>query len=202
MSPLADSSRMASHSNQSTTRRCTSGSGSRRRSGRGGKSPAGPPTPGSLGPLMPLQPHQEAGGQHHTDRMPMEPRPQPPLILVPAQQTLGLLVILLHPVPPVRVLDHLSQRRVRPEVAPVILRLPGLTTARPLPDQPAQPASAVGPYPPASQGHESAAQPAVAALPPTHSPPGRTRHTGQERIGPLGRRGAARGHGEIGADGG
>src|SRR5512135_84118 len=122
MSPLSESSRMAAHPSQSTTRRCTSGNGSRRRSGRGGKSPAGSTPPGCLLPLTPLQPHQEAGGQHHTDRMPMEPRPQPPLILVPAQQTLGLLVISLHPVPPVRVLDHLIQCCVRPEVAPVILR--------------------------------------------------------------------------------
>ena len=201
MSPLAESCRIASHPSQSTTRRCPSGSGILRRSGRGGKSPAGPPTPGSLVPLLPLPPHQEAGGQHYTDRMPMEPRPQPARVLIPAQQPLGLLVVLLHPVPPVRVLNHRCQRRVRPEVAPVILLLPGLTTSRPLPDQPAEPAPAPRRHPPAAHRREPAPQPAGAPLTPAHGPPGRTRPAGQQRFGPLRRGGAGRRQGEVSVDG-
>src|SRR5512135_2953714 len=128
MNSSAANSRIASRRSQSITWRCTSGSGTRRRSGRGGKRPAGTTTPAPLRPLMPLLPDQGAVGPHHTDRMPMKPRPQPALVLVPAQQALGLLVVPLHPVPPVRVLDHRRQRHLRPEVTPVILRLPGLTT--------------------------------------------------------------------------
>src|SRR5512142_1937431 len=106
MNSSAPTSRIASRHSQSITWRCTSGSETRRRSGRGGKRPACPSTPAPLLSLLPLLSDQEAVGQHHTDRMPMESRPQPPLVLVPTQQTLGLLVVSLHPVPPVRVLHH------------------------------------------------------------------------------------------------
>src|SRR5512138_913882 len=140
MNSLVPDSRIASRHSQSTTRRCTSGSDTRRRSGRGGKRQAWSTTPALLLPLLPLLSDQEAVNPHHTDRMPMESGPQPPLVLVPAQQALGLLVVPLHPVPPVRVLDHRRQRLLRPEVTPVILRLPGLTAPRSLPDQPAEPA--------------------------------------------------------------
>src|SRR5512142_146363 len=132
MNSSAPNSRIASRHSQSITWRCTSGSDRRRRSGRGGKRPACPTTPARLLPLLPLLSDQEGVGQHHTDGMPMEPRPQTALVLVPAQQALGLLVVPLHPVPPVRVLDHPRQRLLRPEVTPVILRLPGLTTPRSL----------------------------------------------------------------------
>jgi hypothetical protein len=90
MNSLAANSRIASRRSQSITRRCTSGSDTRWRSGRGGKRPTGPTTPAPILALMPLLPDQEAVGQHHTDRMPMEPRPQPALVLVPPQQPLGL----------------------------------------------------------------------------------------------------------------
>ena len=95
---------------QSLTCRWTCGRGTRRRSLRGGKSSTGATTsPPSL-PLLPLPPHQVAVGQHHRHRMPVEPGPQPPLVLVPAQQPLRLLVELLHPIAPVGVLHHPLQR--------------------------------------------------------------------------------------------
>src|SRR5271166_2416249 len=50
---------------------------------------------GSLLALLPLVPDQETVRQHHTHRVPMKARPQPPLVLVPAQQTFGLLVMML-----------------------------------------------------------------------------------------------------------
>src|SRR3954462_10874411 len=62
-----------------------------------GKGAGGPARGGSLLSLPPLLPHQEAVRQHHRHRMAMEARPQPALILVPAQQPLGLLMIPLHP---------------------------------------------------------------------------------------------------------
>src|SRR5437899_2647745 len=90
---------------------------------------------GSLLALPPLAPDQKTVRQHHTHRMPVEARPQPPLILVPAQQTLGFLVILLHPMPTVRVLHHPLQRHLRTEVAPVI---PPFAVGSILTDQPAR----------------------------------------------------------------
>src|SRR5690606_35524430 len=147
----ASISRRASRRSQSTTWRWTSGRGTRRRSGRGGKSPAGATTTTPSLPLLPFPPDQIAVGQHHRHRMPMEPRPQPPLVLVPAQQPLGLLVEPLDPVPPVGVLDHLGQRRPRPEVAPVILPASFLARRLPLADQPAE-------VPPTVRGHAPAPQ--------------------------------------------
>src|SRR3954452_11935644 len=107
----------ASSRSPSQTWRWTSGNDSRRRSGRGGKSPPRSSRAGSLLPLLPLAPDQEAVRQHHADRVPVEARPQPPLVLIPAEQPLRFLMILLHPVPAVGVLHHLLQRRVRAEVA-------------------------------------------------------------------------------------
>ena len=120
MSSRDNNSLAASSRSQSLICRCTSGSDSLRRSGRGGKSPPRPTRAGSLLSLLPLTPHQETVRQHHTRCMPVEAAPLPALILVPAQQPLGLLVILLHPVPSVRVLHHPLQQRLRTEVAPVV----------------------------------------------------------------------------------
>ena len=75
--------------------RCTAGSARRQRSGRGGKRVAwATPICVALA-LPPLQPDQKAHGQHHCDRMPVKARPQPALILVPAQFLFGLLMQLL-----------------------------------------------------------------------------------------------------------
>src|SRR4051812_20656640 len=136
---------------QSQICRCTSGSGTRRRSGRGGKSPPRSSRAGSLWSSAPLLPDQEAVGQHHAHRVSVESRPQPALILVPAQQLLGLLVISLYPVPPVRVLHHPTQGHLRPEVAPVVtpLAVGGVLT-----DQPARTTTPRGHHPPAARRDE------------------------------------------------
>src|SRR4051794_14297392 len=145
MSSRDNNSLAASSRSQSQTWRCTSGRDTRRRSGRGGKSPPRPSRAGAPLPLLPLTPDQEAVRQHHADRVPMEARPQPPLVLIPAEQPLGLLMILLHPVSAVGILHHLRQRRARAEVAPEVAPLP---IGAILPDQPADPAPAVRPHPP------------------------------------------------------
>src|SRR5205823_15043244 len=90
----------------SLTWRCTSGTLTLHRSGRGGKSPARP-TRTSVLTSLPLAPDQEAVRQHHRRRMAMEAQPQPPLILIPTQLPFGILVELLGPVTPVRVFHHL-----------------------------------------------------------------------------------------------
>ena len=154
MSSVATNSWIASNRSQSITWRCTSGSDTRRRSGRGGNRPAWSSTPAPLLPLVPLPPDQEAGGQHHADRRPRGPRPQPALGPGPAQQTRGLLVRALHPVPPVCRLDQLGQRRLRHEGAPRRLRLTGRTAARPRADQPALPTPARRRHPPAAHRRE------------------------------------------------
>src|SRR5579871_1297460 len=140
--------------NQSLSRRWISGSGTRRRSTRGGKRPAWPTAPAYLLPLLPFLPNQEAVGQHDQHTVAVETGPQPPLILIPAQQPFRLLVVLLHPVPPVRVADRRRQRRPRPQVAPIILAVGRGLPAGLFADQPTRPALAVRGHPPAAQGHE------------------------------------------------
>src|SRR5512135_1819435 len=136
MSSRNSNSLAASRRSQSQTWRWTSGSVNRCRSGRGGKSPPRSSRAGSFLPPLPLLPDQEAVRQHHAHGVPLEALPQPALILVPAPQSLGLFVILLHPVSPVRVLHQPLQRHLRPEVAPVV---PALAVRGLLPNQPARP---------------------------------------------------------------
>ncbi len=199
----ASSSRRASRRSQSTTWRWISGRDTRRRSGRGGKSPPGATTTPPGLPRLPFLPDQGAVGQHHRRRMPMGPGPHPPLILVPAQEPLGLLVEPLHPVASVGVLDPLSQRHPRPEVAPVVLPAPLLARRRPLADQPTEVSPAVRGHTPAPQGREPTPQPALAAFPPADGPPGRARQRLQQHLGPLARLGppTAADHREVAADG-
>jgi hypothetical protein len=190
----------ASRRSQSTICRCTSGSDTRRRSGRGGKSPPWATRAGSFRPALPFAPDQKAVRQHHTDGMPVEPLPPPTLILVPAQQPLGLLMKPLHPVPPVRVFHQASQGRIRPQVTPVILPLP---FRRLLTDQPAQAAVARGPDPPGAHRDEPAAQPAVTPVTPRDGAPRPRRKGPDPIISPLDRPAvAAPAHGEIAAHGG
>src|SRR4051812_5029571 len=111
MATWAVDSRSASCRCSSLTSRCTSGTLTLRRSGRGGKSSAWPTRTSALTSL-PLAPDQETGRQHHRRRMAMEARPQPPLILIPTQLPFGLLMELLDPVTPVRVFHHLRQRHL------------------------------------------------------------------------------------------
>src|SRR5262245_57148286 len=175
-------SRTASRRSQSTTRRWTSGRGSLRRSGRGGKRPARSAAPAPCLAVLELLPDQEAVRQHHQHAVAVKAGPQPALVLVPAQQALGLLVELLHPVPPMGVLHHPHQRRVLPEVAPVVAPL---AVAAVLADQPAYPPRALGGDSPAAQGHHLGVQPALAALTPANRPPLPLATGGYQRLRPL-----------------
>ena len=125
----------------------------------------------------------------------MKTQPQPPLILIPTQEPLGLLMILLHPMPSVGILHQAIQGDPRPEVAPVILEL---TISRLLPDQPACFAATRGGHAPGSQRREPAAEPALASFSPRHRPP-RPRRLGPDHsVGPLGRSAApAQRHSEV-----
>src|SRR6516225_7781646 len=190
--------RIASRRNHSLMRRCTSGNGTRRRSRRGGKRPPWPTTQAFVLPLLPLLPDQKTVRQHHTHRMSVETRPQAALILVPTQQTLGLLVILFHPVTTVRILHHLRQGHAWTEVAPVVTPFAVPTI---LAYQPADPPLAVRPHPPATHGHETRAQPALAALPPADGPPLPLGLSGDHDIGPRRRPCTSQRYGEVAADG-
>ena len=105
---------------QSQICRWTSGSDTRRRSGRGDRARRRSARTSPRLTLLPLAPDQETVGQHHTDRMAMKTRPQPPLILIPTQEPLGLLMILLHPMPSVGILHQTIHGHLRPEVTPVV----------------------------------------------------------------------------------
>src|SRR5215831_96411 len=86
--------------NHRATWRWTPGSECLRRSGRGGTRVTWA-TPARLAAALPqLQPDQKTVSQHHGDHMAVEARPQPPLVLVPPQLPCGLLVELLHGMPP------------------------------------------------------------------------------------------------------
>src|SRR3989475_12044978 len=102
------------------TSQCTAGSARRQRSGRGGKRVAWATAVCVAMALPQLQPDQKAHGQHHRDRMPVKARPQPTLILVPAQLLFGLLMPLLDGVPAMGVVDQLLQRSRRRQVTPII----------------------------------------------------------------------------------
>src|SRR5581483_7413044 len=128
-----------------------------------GKRPARSAAPAYLLALLELLPHQETVGQHDQHTVSVEPRPQPTLILVPAQQFFGFLVKPLHPMPAMRVLHHPHQRRMPTEVAPVVA---ALAVAAVFADQPADPPAAVGGNAPAAQRHHVGPQPPVAALAP------------------------------------
>src|SRR3954451_24030914 len=189
----------ASRRSQSQIRRWTCGRVTRPRSARGGKSPPRSSRAGWLLPFSPFLPHQEAVGQHHADRVAVEATPPPPLVLVPAQEPLGLLMVLLHPVPPVCILHHRFQRHRRAEVAPVV---PPLAIGGILTNQPAQSATARPGLPPAADSDKSAPEPALAALPPRHRAPRPRRLRLDQCVGPLVPPAGTTGcHGEIGADG-
>ncbi len=129
MSPSSINARMAAPRSPSRTRRWTSGSGPRRRSGRGGKNGPRPTVPFALLPLAPFQPDQKTVAQQHRKRVPMNPPPAPPLILIPAQLRFRFLLIVLHPVAARRILDQHGQRRVGGEITPEILPVPVLAPA-------------------------------------------------------------------------
>jgi hypothetical protein len=78
--------------NHRATSRCTAGRVLRRDCGRGGTRVARAPLPRLTLPLPLFQPAQQAGGPHLGHGMPLTPRPQAALVLVPAQRPRGRLV--------------------------------------------------------------------------------------------------------------
>src|SRR5271166_519220 len=153
----------------------------------------------SLLSLLPLLPDQKTVRQHYAHRVPVKARPQPSLILVPAQQTFGLFVILLHPMPTMRVLYHPLQRYLRTEVAPVV---PPLAVGGILTDQPARTTMPRGRHAPATLPDKAPAHPALASLPPGYRAPRPRRLRPHQDVGPSRRPAAPRQrHGEVGADG-
>ena len=171
MSSCNSNSRAACQRSQSQICRWTCGRGIRRRSFRGGKSPARTASTGLLLALLPLLPHQKTVGQHHRHRVAVKPRPQSTLILVPTQELLGLLMVLLHPVSPVRVFHQRRQRRPWPQVTPVVLAVRRWISAGLFADQPTLAALASGLHPPTTQGHKASLQPTFAALTPADRAP-------------------------------
>jgi hypothetical protein len=98
MSSNSINSRRAAQRSHSLTRRWTSGSGIRRRSGRGGKSGPRAAAPLVSLPFPPFQPDQKTIAQHYGDGVAMKAIPASSLILIPAQLGFGFLMILLDPV--------------------------------------------------------------------------------------------------------
>ena len=189
MRPEASNSPMAAVRNHSLSRRWSSGSGTRRRSGGGGKSDPRPSAPLASLALPPFQPHPKTIAQHDGDGVAMKAIPAPSLILGPAQFGFGLLVILLDPVATMGILDHPGQRRGGREVTPEILRVPLLTPSGALPNQPPAMAAAITLYPPAAQRAKLRPPPAFGPCAPRHGLPVSPRLCRQHRSGPPHRAG-------------
>src|SRR5713101_620610 len=184
MSSNSINSRMAARRNHSLTRRWTSGSGTRRRSGRGGKNGTRPAVHFSLLPLPPFQPDQKTVAQHHRDRVSMKAIPPPSLVLIPAQFCFRFFMILLHPVATVRILDQHGQGRVGREVTPEIFPVPALAASGALPNQPTDMAGAIPIHPPATQREKLGPQPPFRSFAPCDRLPGLERLRRQHGIGP------------------
>src|SRR5688500_10329454 len=131
--------------------RWTYGTLRRRRSRRGGKSAAGMARPAHLLALAPLERDQEAVAQHDGHRVPVEGIVAPPLELIPAEFLFRFFIVLLDPVPPVRILDHRRHGGPRAHAAPEELRIPAVTAHRPLADEPADMPRAVAVEAPAAE---------------------------------------------------
>src|SRR5688500_16543918 len=115
---------------QLATFRCTSGNARRQRSGRGGKRVAWATPFGMSIALSKLQPDQKTQGQHHRHRMPVKARPQPTLILVPAQFPFAFFMELFNGMATMGILNPLLQRRRGGQIAPIELVLFGLSASR------------------------------------------------------------------------
>ena len=183
MSSRRTNSWMACLRSQSPIRRCTSGSGSRRRSARGGKSPAGaaragsaradPATPARPENCTPASPQRRAGGSRSTAGPDIGPSPTaswPPRETVPPSAADG------------RSSTIAASGVLRPEVAPVVTPL---AVGSIFADQPTARRRPVGPHPPAAHGHEPAAQPALAPLPPAHRAATPAWAALHQRVGPA-----------------
>src|SRR5215470_4958101 len=189
MRPDASNSRMAARRSHSLSRRWTSGSGIRRRSGRGGKSGPRPSAHCALLALSHFQPHQKTIAQHYGDGVAMKAIPAPPLILIPAQLGFGFLMILLDPVAAVGILDHQGQRRGGREITPEILPVAVLAAAGALAEQPAEMAGAIAVHPPAAQRDKLRPPPAFGSFAPGNGLPVPERLCRQHRLGPEHRAG-------------
>src|SRR5919201_913580 len=157
--------------NHRATSRWTAGSECLRRSGRGGKRVAGAPPALLAAALPPLQPDQNTVGQYHRDRLPVEARPHPPLVLVPTQVPFGRLMELLHGMPPVGIARQLFQRGRGRQVTPGVFPLFGLAWCGTLAQQPALVPLSITRDAPARHGHKLLAQPPCGALPPATRAP-------------------------------
>src|SRR5262249_8967063 len=169
--PSSSNSRIASKRSQSPTQRCTSGIVSRRRSGGGAKSKALSPNWSLILALAKLQPDQNTVGQHPRSGVAMETLPTSPWMLIPAQFAFRFFMILLDPRAPMRVLDHLLERRLRREGAPRGFPVTAPTPRRTLADQPPQVTCAGTPHPPAAERPELGTPPAPPLPPPTQPLP-------------------------------
>jgi hypothetical protein len=106
------------------------------RSGRGGTRVAGATPTMRPVPLAQLQPDQEAIGQHHRGCMPVEARPQSPLVLIQAHFSFGLFMKLFDGIAPMGIPSQLFRHGRGRQIAPVVLPLLRLATGRTLSQQP------------------------------------------------------------------
>jgi hypothetical protein len=115
----------------------------------------------------------------------MKPRPQPPLVLVPAQLLLGILVKAFNMMPPMRIFhQHLQPRRAR-EVAPVVGPLAATAAQRAFTDQPPMLPLALRILTPRPYRVEFGRQPAAAAFAPAEGAPTAGRAWRHDGIDPL-----------------
>jgi hypothetical protein len=174
MRPDTINSRMAAQRNHSLTRRWTSGSGVRRRSGRGGKNRPWTSAHYALLPLAPFQPDQKTIAQHHHNGVPMK--------TIPASFSL------LHDTAPPSGYDgHTRPAQpggIRGEITPVVFPVPVLAPAGALPHQPAYMAGAIAIDPPAAQRHKLGAPPPLGPAAPGDRVPDWPRLRRQHGSGP------------------
>src|SRR4030095_2101094 len=101
------------------------GSDRRHGSRRGGNRVAWATLAGLAAALAHLQPDQKTVGQNPRDGVPVEARPEAPLILVPSHFPFGLLMELLDGIPPMGIPGQLFQcgsgRQVAPGELPLLL---------------------------------------------------------------------------------
>ena len=135
--------------------------------------------------LSKLLPDQKTQGQHHRHRLSVKARPQPTLILIPAQFPFGFFMELLNGMTTMRIIDLFLQRRRSRQVAPIELVLLGLSLSRPLTQQPADVGLTLGCQTPGPQPYKFLAQPTFGPMPPPNGAPLAPRHSSQGLISPL-----------------
>src|SRR5919198_3455570 len=107
------------------TSRCPAGRVWRRGVGRGGNRVASTTLPPVTASLPPLQPDETALGQQHSHGLPLTPRPPSPLVLVPAQLSLGRFMTRRDRMPPMGQASQFFEGHVRGLVAPELFPLLG-----------------------------------------------------------------------------